>query len=118
MIQLLQTGILDESLIQIEWGDYSESVAAIHYHLEKPNTEMLGWLNFPIEDNAEMVKSILNTAYEIKMRADVLVVIGVGGSFLGAKAIQDALTPYFGNCLNGIDVVYVGQNMSGAYIRQ
>lgn len=50
--------------------------------------------------------------------ADVLVVIGVGGSFLGAKAIQDALTPYFGTCANGIEVVYVGQNMSGSYIRQ
>lgn len=50
--------------------------------------------------------------------ANVLVVIGVGGSFLGAKAIQDALTPYFGNCADGIEVIYVGQNMSSAYISQ
>ena len=64
------------------------------------------------------MKSIQRTAYEIKMMADVLVVVGVGGSFLGAKAIQDALTPYFGDNANGIEVEYVGQNMSGAYIRQ
>jgi glucose-6-phosphate isomerase len=118
MIQLLQTGILDESLIQIDWGEYTESVAAIHRHLEGTNSEMTGWLNAPLEENVEMMKSILNTAYEIKKMADVLVVIGVGGSFLGAKAIQEALTPYFGACENGIEVVYVGQNMSGAYIRQ
>ncbi|AWE06772.1 glucose-6-phosphate isomerase [Lysinibacillus sp. 2017] len=118
MIQLLQTGILNESLIQIEWGEYTESVAAIHRYLEETNTEMTGWLNSPIENNVEMVKSIQRIANEIKMLADVLVVIGVGGSFLGAKAIQDALTPYFGDCANGIEVVYVGQNMSGAYIRQ
>lgn len=118
MIQLLQTGILNESLIQIEWEDYTESVATIHRHLEETNSEMTGWLNSPIENNREMVKLIQRTAYEIKMTADVLVVIGVGGSFLGAKAIQDALTPYFGVCANGIDVIYVGQNMSGAYIRQ
>jgi len=118
MIQLLQTGILNESLIQIEWGDYTESVAAIHRHLEGTNSEMTGWLNSPLEDNEEMVKLIEHTAYEIKMMADVLVVIGVGGSYLGAKAIQDALTPYFGACVNGIEVIYVGQNMSGSYIRQ
>ncbi|MCH7321036.1 glucose-6-phosphate isomerase [Solibacillus sp. MA9] len=118
MIQLLQTGILNESLIQIEWEDYTESVAAIHRHLEGANSEMTGWLNSPIENNIEMVKSIQRIANEIKIAADVLVVIGVGGSFLGAKAIQDALTPYFGDCTNGIEVIYVGQNMSGAYIRQ
>ena len=118
MIQLLQTGILNGSLIQIEWGDYTESVATIHRHLELSNNEMTGWINSPLEDNVELVKSIQRTAYEIKMMANVLVVIGVGGSFLGAKAIQDALSPYFGNHENGIEVVYVGQNMSGAYIQQ
>ena len=118
MIQLLQTGILNESLIQIEWGEYSKSVAAIHRHLEGENNEMTGWLNSPLEDNVEMVESIQRIASEIKMMADVLVVIGVGGSFLGAKAIQNALTPYFSDYSNGIEVVYVGQNLSGAYIRQ
>lgn len=118
MIQLLQTGILNESLIQIEWGDYTKSVAEIHHHLEKSTSEMTGWQNSPLENSIEMVNAIQQTAYKIKMLADVLVVIGVGGSFLGAKAIQDALTPYFGDCMNGIEVVYVGQNISGAYIRQ
>lgn len=118
MIQLLQTGILNESLIQIEWEDYTESVATIHRHLEETNSEMTGWLNSPIDNNRELVNLIQRTAHEIIMAADVLVVIGVGGSFLGAKAIQDALTPYFGACAKGIDVIYVGQNMSGAYIRQ
>lgn len=79
MIQLLQTGILNESLIQIEWGDYTESVVAIHRHLEGTNNEMTGWLNSPLEDNEEIVRLIQHTAYEIKMLADVLVVIGVGG---------------------------------------
>ena len=118
MIQLLQTGILNESLIQIEWGDYTESVAAIHRHLEETTSEMTGWVSFPIENNVEMMKLIQHTAYEIKIMADALIVIGVGGSFLGAKAIQDALTPYFGDCMDGIEVIYVGQNMSGAYIQQ
>lgn len=59
MVQLLQTGILYESLIQIEQEDYTESVAAIHRHLEGTNSEMTGWLNAPIENIIDMVKSIV-----------------------------------------------------------
>lgn len=116
--QLLQTGILNESLLQINWQDYSISVANIHRYLEGEDNELIGWLNAPIENNDILLDSILCIANEIKMLAEVLVVIGVGGSFLGARAIQDALTPYFGVHQNGIQVVYVGQNMSGAYIQQ
>ena len=117
-IQLLQTDILNETFIQIEWENYCHSVATIHRYLEESNNELTGWLNFPLENNDDMLESVQLIANEIKIMADVLVVIGVGGSFIGAKAIQDALTPYFGNCANGIQVVYVGQNMSGAYIGQ
>lgn len=62
MIQLLQTGILNESLIQIEWGDYTKSVAAIHLHLERSNSEMTGWLNSPIKNNVGMVNLIQQTS--------------------------------------------------------
>lgn len=118
IVQLLPTGILNETLIQIEWEDYTESVAVIHRHLEGTNSELTGCINFLTENNIEMVKSIQRIAHEIKMTGDVLIVIGVGGSFLGTKVIHDALTPYFGDRANGIEVIYVGQNMSGAYIRQ
>ena len=65
----------------------------------------------------EELFSIQHVANEIKQRADVLVVVGVGGSFLGARAVIDALTPYF-RSLNGVDIVYAGHNMSGAYLKQ
>ena len=46
------------------------------------------------------------------------VVIGIGGSFLGARAVQEALSPYFGVLKEGIEVIYVGHHMSGAYLEQ
>ena len=95
--QLLHTGILNESLLQINWSDYSDTVSSIHHYLEKTDGELTGWLNFPLENNDDMLNSIINISNEIKMLADVLVVVGIGGSFLGARAIQDALTPYFGS---------------------
>lgn len=116
--QLLHAGILNKSLLSIEWTDYSETVEAIHHNLENANSELTGWLNSPLEKNESLVDSINQVANEIKMSADVLVVVGIGGSYLGARAIQDALSPYFGVKQNGIQVVYVGQNMSGAYINQ
>lgn len=69
--------------------------------------------NRPIEE----LFSIHHVANEIKQHASVLVVVGVGGSFLGARAVIDALTPYF-RSLNGVEIVYAGHNMSGAYLQQ
>ena len=116
--QLLYTGILNEPLLQINWLDYSDTVSSIHHYLEKVEGESTGWLNAPLENNEELINSINSIANEIKMMADVLVVVGIGGSFLGARAVQEALTPYFGIHQNGIQVIYVGHNMSGAYIQQ
>ncbi|SOB91374.1 glucose-6-phosphate isomerase [Ureibacillus xyleni] len=61
---------------------------------------------------------IANIAQEINLKAQVLLVIGVGGSFLGARAVIDALTPYFKTDAYGVEVIYAGQNMSGAYLNQ
>ncbi|MER2152812.1 MAG: glucose-6-phosphate isomerase [Solibacillus sp.] len=116
--QLLQTSILSESLLHIKWSDYYESVNTIHHYIERENGELTGWINSPIENNGVTLNSILQIANKIKLYADVLVVVGIGGSFLGAKAIQDALTPYFGQIPSGIEVIYVGHNMSGTYIKQ
>ncbi|MDN4495151.1 glucose-6-phosphate isomerase [Ureibacillus aquaedulcis] len=116
--QLLQTTILNEQFLNIDYSKYESSVKAIHHHLEETKDELTGWVNAPLEENQDLIDSIQSIANEIKENGDVLVVIGVGGSYLGAKAIQDALTPYFGNHPDGIEVIYAGQNMSGAYIHQ
>ncbi|CAM5185093.1 Glucose-6-phosphate isomerase OS=Ureibacillus acetophenoni OX=614649 GN=pgi PE=3 SV=1 [Ureibacillus acetophenoni] len=116
--QKLQTKILNEEFVQLDLSKYQSKVSAIHHHLETTKDEPTGWLNAPLEDNSELVKRIIEIANEIKLNADVLVVVGIGGSYLGAKAIQEALTPYFGTHPNGIEVIYAGQNLSGAYINQ
>ena len=116
--QLFQTSILNNLLLPVNWSEYSVPVSIIHNYLEGENDEPIGWINAPLEENEELVNSILQTADEIKAEANVLIVVGVGGSFLGAKAIQDALSPYFGPSKMGLDVIYVGYNMSGSFINQ
>lgn len=114
---LVQTTLLNCSL-QIDHIDtYRHKIKEIHENLETIN-DLIGWITYPLQDHEELLSEIESTANEIRTVADVLVVVGIGGSFLGARAIQDALTPYFGAAKNGIQVIYVGQNMSGAYIKQ
>ncbi|OXS77056.1 glucose-6-phosphate isomerase [Lysinibacillus sp. KCTC 33748] len=61
--------------------------------------------------------TIQNVANQINSKAQIFLVIGVGGSFLGARAVIDALTPYF-QTNNSVEILYAGNNMSGAYLKQ
>lgn len=82
--------------------------------IELEHTSRLQYINnIPIEE----IFPIHQVANKIKQHDNVLVVGGVGGSFLGARAVIDALTPYF-RSLNGVEIVYAGHNMSGAYLKQ
>ncbi|MEG0259980.1 MAG: glucose-6-phosphate isomerase [Lysinibacillus sp.] len=116
--QLLQTNILNYDLTSIDWSSYTKTVEKIHRYIEETEDAPTGWLHAPLDDQDALFVRIEAVAREIRNRADVLIVIGVGGSFLGARAVQDALTPYFGVHREGIEIIYVGQNMSGAYIKQ
>lgn len=71
MIHLLQTDISNESLIRIERENYTKSVAEFHRYLQGINSEMTGWLKFPLEDSEEMVKSIQRTAMRFIFRCKI-----------------------------------------------
>ncbi|MEK4128675.1 glucose-6-phosphate isomerase [Solibacillus sp. FSL W8-0474] len=114
--EIVKTTLLNCSLEESDILKYKNQVQVIHNTL--PQFELTGWINAPLQDQQEILVSIERVASEIRECADVLVVVGVGGSFLGARAIQEAIMPYFGSTKGGIEVVYVGLNMSGAYIKQ
>ena len=60
----------------------------------------------------------MEVANEIRSKSAIMIVIGIGGSDPGAKAIQDALSPGIIHKTGQTEVVYAGQNLSGAYINQ
>ena len=86
---------------------YRDVILSLHQKLEDA-TELTGWLHYPEQNHEELLGQIEQLAAEIRQEADVLIVVGVGGSFLGARAILDALTPYFGRQMQGIEVIYIG----------
>ncbi|MGM0508384.1 MAG: glucose-6-phosphate isomerase, partial [Fusobacteriota bacterium] len=87
-----------------------------------PGNEFLGWLDLPENYDKEEFARIKESAQEVKANSDVLLVIGIGGSYLGARAAIEALTHSFHNNLSKKDrdypeIYYVGNNMSSTYIK-
>ena len=78
--------------------------------------DFLGWLNLPLDYDKEEFERILLAAEKIKQQAEVLLVIGIGGSYLGAKSAIEMLKKYFGN--NGVEIIFVGHQISGAYVNE
>ncbi len=77
--------------------------------------EFTGWLNLPDTYDKDEFTRIEHAAKKIRRQADVLVVIGIGGSYLGAKAAIDMLSPYFEK-KKKLEVVFAGQQMSSTYL--
>lgn len=86
-----------------------------------PGEDFLGWLDLPYAyDKPEFVR-IMAVAEKIKEDADVLVVVGIGGSYLGARAVIEALGHSFSSLLTKQErkaplVLFAGQNISPDYL--
>ena len=83
--------------------DYSDEVARIHKELHEhanDEKEFLGWIDLPVNYDKEEFARIKKAAEKIQRDSDVLVVIGIGGSYLGARAVIDGLTHSFYNMMN------------------
>ena len=78
--------------------------------------DFLGWLNLPVDIDMEEVARIKVAAERIKSQSEVLLAIGIGGSYLGARAALEMLKKYFGN--EGVEVIFVGNHISSTYINQ
>lgn len=90
-------------------------IGAAHQILEQRSgagRDYLGWLDLPDYDRTEL-DQIQEVASRIRSNSQVLVVIGIGGSYLGARAAIELLTPSFGG--DGLQVVYAGHNLSSTY---
>ena len=116
-VDFTNTGIPNTEIFK-----YNEKVTKIHTELqEKKNDEkeFLGWLELPTNYDKEEFERIKNAAEKIKKDSEILVVIGIGGSYLGARAVIESLTHTFYNLEkreNSPRILYAGNNMSPRYI--
>ncbi|HSH53183.1 MAG TPA: glucose-6-phosphate isomerase [Bacteroidales bacterium] len=78
-------------------------------------SDFLGWLNLPKIITQKKIDDIKNTAADLQKISDVIVVIGIGGSYLGARAVLEALSPHFKKKTNAPEIIFAGHNLSEEY---
>ena len=104
--------------------NYAKLVSDIHNELHSKaddENEPCGWLNLPTDYNKVEFERIKNAAKKIQANSDVLLVIGIGGSYLGSRAVIESLTNTFYNMQDKSarktpQILYVGNNLSTNYI--
>jgi len=120
-LNIKNTGVTQKSIME-----YKAQVENIHKDLHRRASnekDFVGWLDLPTDYDKEEFKRIKKAAKKIKKESDILVVIGIGGSYLGARAVIEALTGSFDNYLptkkrKNPQVLYVGNNLSSNYINE
>ena len=120
-LDLSKTGITQKNILE-----YKEQVEIIHKQLHgraSDENDFVGWLELPTTYNKEEFSRIKSVAKKIKKESDILVVIGIGGSYLGARAVIEALTSSFYNMMPNKQrkypqILFVGNNLSASYINE
>lgn len=119
-IDYSKTGVMPH-----EVAYFKEQIAIAHKMLHEKSgagNDFLGWIDLPVDYDKDEFVRIQKAAEKIQKDSDVLVVIGIGGSYLGARACIDALSHTFYNALSKEkrktpEVYYVGNNISGTYLQ-
>ena len=104
--------------------EFKEKVENIHKDLHRRADDIddfVGWLELPEKYDKEEFERIKKSAEKIKESSDILLVIGIGGSYLGARAVIEALSSNFSALQSdkqrkAPQILYVGNNLSPNYI--
>ncbi len=86
-----------------------------------PGNDFLGWLHLPSSITAEFIEEIKATAETLRANCDVVVVAGIGGSYLGARAVIEALSNNFAAMIGDKSnprVIFAGHNISEDYLSE
>ncbi|HBF68774.1 MAG TPA: glucose-6-phosphate isomerase [Firmicutes bacterium] len=107
----------DEHILnKIDYNSYQERVNQINKMIDEktgPGSDFLGWLNYPDTYDKVEFEQIKKSAEYVRQNFDILVVCGIGGSYLGARAAIEALN---GLTRGKPEIIFLGQTFSSDYI--
>lgn len=92
-----------------------QAVDVLHTKTGK-GCEFLGWLDFPQNVDNQYISDVKQIAQQIVSQSQVVVLIGIGGSYLGARALIEALCPNFSH--PEPEIVYAGHHLSDKYLQK
>lgn len=107
--------ITDNNQLKINYPDYQKKISDIYAKFSKQDfakAEGIGWLNLDSD-----IDHIIQLSKELQQKAPIMIVIGIGGSYLGSRAVENALNndPFY---QKKHQLIYAGQNTSSAYYQQ
>ncbi len=122
----LDAGYLKSTISKEDLAALEDQVQKAHYDLHNETgkgNDFVGWVNQPRDFDQEELEKVEKTAKKIRENTDIFVVAGIGGSYLGAKAGIEMLTPFFYNDSKEIrgkapKVYFAGHHLSGRYLEE
>lgn len=118
-INLDYTNVL-KFISQNQINEYMDIVKENHNKLHNKTgegSEFTDWIDYPFNYDKNEYENIKKATEYINENADVLIVLGIGGSYLGARAVIEVLTPTFTKTNSKTTIYYAGNNISSKYIR-
>ena len=120
----IKVNLENSSVSENQIMEFEKDVQAFSKDLEtrvSREDDFVGWLHLPTNYDKEEFNRIKDAAKKIQETSDVLIVIGIGGSYLGARAVIESLTHTFSNLQKKEQrkfpqVLYVGNNLSPNYL--
>ena len=115
MIKLQLNNQMTEEVI----SSYQNDVNRINKMIDEktgPGNDFLGWVDWPVNYDKEEVKRILEDAKYVRDHFDILVVCGIGGSYLGARCALEALNGLKSD--DKLEIIFMGQTFSPNYVSQ
>ncbi len=110
---------LENALLKEDIASYQDKVKELHEVLKNKTgagNDFLGWMDWPVDYDKEELERIIKVANKIQNEVDVLLVCGIGGSYLGARAAIEAINGLYPT--NKVEIIYVGNTFSSNYIAQ
>lgn len=110
---------LENTIEKIPFADYEKKVVQINKMIDDRSGEggdFLGWTTWPTAYDKEEFARIKEAAKEIRDNYEVLVVAGIGGSYLGARCAIEALRGLYSE--DKLEIIFLGNTLSSNYIAQ
>lgn len=119
----VNTKYLDGVVADHEFQGIAKQIKTAHDELHSKSglgNDFLGWLDLPVDYDKEEFARIKAAADKIKSDSDVLIVIGIGGSYLGARAAIEFINSQNYNALrkDTPQIYFAGNSISGSYLKE
>lgn len=111
--------IKDFTLMDVDYASYQKEFSNIHNLIESKEglgNDYLGWVDYPSQINEKELLRIIKTGEEIRNSYDTFVIVGIGGSYIGAKAAIEMINGLSIN--DDFKILYLGNTFSSNYTKK